>query len=253
MNARSLQPDRPDPSALTATQRRRLLACALPALVLPFAASLLYFVVLGDSPLARAAYAGTKVFTIVWPVVAVYLIERRRRPASAERLTRRWRRALPLGLVTGLVIGGAIVAAYAIPALGDYARGFADDIGTKLADLGVHTRGEYLAFCAFLAIAHSLIEEYYWRWYAFGALARVWPFGVSAAVASLAFAGHHYVVLGCYFNWVGAFVFGSFVGVGGALWCWMYRRQGTLAGAWLSHALVDAAIFTVGYRILFPQ
>ena len=238
-----------NPPVLPARARRRLLACVLPALVLPFAASLLYFVVLGESPLARAAYGATKVFTIVWPLVAVYLIEKR--PRATSRPKRSAWSALPLGLLTGLAIGGVIVLAYRVPALNAYARGFAGDIRGKLSDLGVHTRSGYLAFCAFLAIAHSLIEEYYWRWYAFGSLARVWPLGVSIAVASLAFAGHHYVVLGCYFNLVGALVFGTFVGVGGALWCWMFHRQGTLAGAWLSHALVDAAIFVVGYDILF--
>jgi len=231
-------------------ERRRLLACVLPALVIPFAASLLYFVVMGDSPLARYAYAGAKAFTIAWPVIAVFLIERRPRSADHLPSSRHWR-ALPLGLVTGLAIGGIILIAYRVPALRTYADGFADDIRGKLADLGVRTRAGYVAFCLFLAIAHSLIEEYYWRWYAFGSLARVWPVGVSIAVASFAFAGHHYVVLGCYFSLAGALIFGTMVGVGGALWCWMLHRQRALAGAWLSHALVDAAIFIVGYEILF--
>ena len=50
---------------------------------------------------------------------------------------------------------------------------------------------------------------------------------------------------------MGAFVFGTGVGIGGALWCWLYRRQRTLAGAWVSHAIVDVAIFCVGYSLVF--
>jgi membrane protease YdiL (CAAX protease family) len=237
----------PGNAASEGAARRRLLACVLPALFLPFVASVFYFVLLENSPVTRVAYALTKLFTIAWPLIAVFLIERR--PRTANRGDR-WR-ALPLGLLTGVIIGGAILLAYHVPALHAYARGFAGDIRGKLADLGVHTRGQYFAFCAFLAVIHSLIEEYYWRWYVFGSLARVWPLGISSAVASLAFAGHHYVVLGCYFDFTGAFVFGSAVGVGGALWCWMFQRQRTLAGTWLSHGLVDAAIFLVGYDLIF--
>jgi len=244
------QTARPVDPELSVAARRTLLACVLPALVIPFAASVLYFVVLGDSPVARLAYAAAKVFTIAWPLIAVYLVERRPRPAPALDRGRHVR-ALPLGLLTGAIIGGAILLAYRVPSLHAYAVGFAPEIRAKLSDLGIETRAAYLAFCAFLALAHSLIEEFYWRWYAFGSLVRVWPFGISLAIASLAFAGHHYVVLGCYFNFVGALIFGTCVGVGGALWSAMFHRERTLAGVWLSHALVDAAIFTVGYDIVY--
>lgn len=232
-----------------ARTRRAILACVVPAMCIPFLASCVYFWWMGAHPAARAAYGLTKVFTVVWPFVAVLAIERRPDALKPDRRT--WLRSIPLGLLTGAVIGGAILAAYRLPALNDYASGFAEDIRSKLADLGVVSRWHYVAFCAFLAIAHSLIEEFYWRWYVFGSLARVWPVGLSVFLASLAFAGHHYVVLGCYFSATGSFAFGTAVGIGGAIWCWMYRRQRTIVGTWVSHAMVDAAIFIVGYDILF--
>jgi len=41
------------------------------------------------------------------------------------------------------------------------------------------------------------------------------------------------------------------VAVGGLVWSWQYERQNSIAGAWLSHLLVDAAIMYIGYGLLF--
>ncbi|MHC4445001.1 MAG: CPBP family glutamic-type intramembrane protease [Planctomycetota bacterium] len=234
----------------TPVDRRLILACVLPGLVLPFFASLVYFVFWAGSTGAMIIYAATKLFTVVWPVLFIFLVLgyrfQRRKINWSKHLS-----ALPLGAVTGLLIGGVIVGAYSFTPLGGYVEGFADEIGVKVADMGISGPVGYVLFCTFLAGLHSLIEEFYWRWFIFGRLAEVWPVWLAYFLGSLGFAGHHYVVLGCYFSPMGAFAFGTLVGVGGALWCWMLRRQGTLAGCWLSHALVDAAVFYVGYRIVF--
>ena len=37
---------------------------------------------------------------------------------------------------------------------------------------------------------------------------------------------------------------------GGAIWAWMYEKTGSLYGPWVNHALVDTAIFIVGYDLL---
>jgi membrane protease YdiL (CAAX protease family) len=40
------------------------------------------------------------------------------------------------------------------------------------------------------------------------------------------------------------------VAAGGVIWAVLYRRYGTLLGPWLSHALVDAAIFAIAYQMV---
>jgi len=219
-------------------------------MLLPLTASWIYFVLLPGTTVGSAVYAGTKLFTLVWPLIAVVIIEGRRiRPRLAD-----WRthlRAIPLGLVSGVVLGGAILTAYGATPLGDYTLGFSDKVRDQVTKMGI--LDHYVVFGAALAVGHSLIEEYYWRWYVFGRLTRVVSAPIAYILGSLAFAAHHFVVLSCYFSFWGTIVFGIGVAVGGAVWSFQYQRQRTLVGSWMSHLLVDAAIFWIGYRLVFRK
>jgi len=230
--------------------RRRTLACVVPAMVLPCAASLVYYVLLAGSTLAMVIYAATKVFTVVWPVIVTFTVEGFRFARGGVQ----WRKhlaALPLGIASGVFIGSVIIGGYSLEPIGDYAHRFSDDVTTKVAETGIAEPSSYVVFCIFMAGLHSLIEEFFWRWYVFGRLMKVVGRGTAYLTASFAFAAHHYVVLGCYFSTVGTLIFGTCVALGGALWCWLYERQSTLVGSWISHALADAAIFYVGYQLIF--
>jgi membrane protease YdiL (CAAX protease family) len=105
---------------------------------------------------------------------------------------------------------------------------------------------------AFLSLIHSGLEEYYWRWFVFGRLQRLIRPGRAIAVSALSFMLHHVLLLAVYFGWTSpaTWLFSAAVAVGGAYWAWLYRRSGSLYGAWLSHLLIDAAIFTVGYDLV---
>ncbi len=219
-------------------------------MILPFCGSLFYFVILKESKVAQGLYASVKVFTVVWPLVAIYWIKVRRNHAS-DRPTGRHVKALPLGALSGVVIGGLIIALFNITPARDYVMQMAPRLRERLEFFGIHSFGTYMAWCVFLAGLHSLIEEFFWRWFVFETLLTVTSQPVAYGLAAFSFALHHYVLCWQYVSPVGAIVFGTGVGVGGLIWCWMVSRQRTLAGAWLSHALVDAAIFVVGYQMLF--
>ncbi len=225
----------------------KILVCVIPAMVLPSAGALLYFVFLPGRQYATIAYGLTKLFTVVWPWYATLVVIKHRGVIKPRQRLR----SLPLGLLTGASIGGAVLIAYAFTPVGAYAQEFTEVVRGRLTVMGVGAPHTYIVYCMFLAVIHSLIEEVYWRWFVFSQLTRCFPAWVCYVAASLAFSGHHYVALGCYFSAKGAFIFGTFVGVGGAIWCWLLRRQGTVLGAWLSHAIVDMAIFAVGYDLLF--
>ena len=106
----------------------------------------------------------------------------------------------------------------------------------------------------FLAGVHSLMEEYYWRWFVFRELKGLLAPGAAIALSSLAFMAHHVIILWIYLpgRFLTAVVpFSLCVALGGAAWAWLYERSGTLYTPWLSHLLVDVAILAVGYEMVF--
>src|SRR5439155_785789 len=83
------------------------------------------------------------------------------------------------------------------------------------------------------------------------------PLGAAAALSALAFTAHHVVVLAVYFPGPTEFLtvvlpFALCVGVGGAVWAWLYDRAQSLYAPWLSHLIIDAAILVVGYDLVAP-
>jgi membrane protease YdiL (CAAX protease family) len=133
----------------------------------------------------------------------------------------------------------------------------AGEVRQKVLGLGIDGVGKYVAMAMFYALAHSLLEEYYWRWFVFGQLRERMAVGWAILVSSVSFMAHHVLVLSLYFGWLSAatVLFSLAVAVGGAFWAWLYQRCGSLYPPWLSHALVDLAIFVVGFdmvRELFP-
>lgn len=216
-----------------------------PAMVLPFAGALVYFVVLDGSRLAGVVYGGIKLFTLVFPLLVVARTGWPDRDLGGRA---RHGRSLPLGLASGLGIAAVIVTAFVWTPAGELVRAHADRIQAKVEGLGV--AGWYPAFAVLMTLLHSLLEEYYWRWFVYGRLRLVAAPVVAHLLAGLAFALHHYVILQAYVGFVPMLVFGTFVGVGGVIWSYQYNRYGSLLGAWLSHALVDAALFAIGYHIL---
>jgi hypothetical protein len=126
-------------------------------------------------------------------------------------------------------------------------------VRTYLEEFHLNTPARYLLLAAFMSVVHSLLEEYYWRWFVFGGLRRCLPGSVAIVVSSLAFMAHHVIILVSYFpgNLPMALVFSLGVAVGGAVWAWLYGRYQSLYAPWMSHLLIDAAIMAVGYDIAF--
>jgi len=231
------------------TTRRGDLGAVLFGLLFPALGTWLYFVVLEDCPTVtqRVAYAAEKVIQFGFPVVWVFLV-RRRRPSWPARP---WR-GVGAGLVFGLTVAGAMLLlfyAWLVPAgLLDAA---AVQIEKKLAAFALTTLGRYVLFGALYSLVHSLLEEYYWRWFVFGELRRLIRPGPAIALSSLGFMAHHVLVLGLFFGPLApaTWCFSLGVALGGAFWAWLYHRSDSLLGPWLSHLLVDVGIFAVGCQL----
>ncbi len=219
----------------------------VPAMTLPFLAALIYFVLWSDRPAARAIYLGTKVFTVLWPIVAVGFLLGEALPRPSADL-RAHARAVPAGLLLGVGIVALMLVVLRTP-VGDVAFASAGRIRAKALQLGV--LDHYVPFAIVLSVVHSLIEEYYWRWFVYGRLRSALAAAPAHLLAGASFAAHHVVLTTQYLPFAWGLVLGSLVGVGGIAWSLLYQRQRTLAGAWASHMLVDLGIMAIGFRILF--
>ena len=231
-----------------ANARRLALAVAV---TLPTILTWLYFIELADEPTTtqRAVYAIGKVVQFALPAVFVALVLRR--PVRRNGLNRR---GLNEGLVSGLVsCAGAIALLWLLerqnPAL---VAALGAQIAAKVDGFGIATLPRYLAVGVFYSAVHSALEEFYWRWFVYGQLRRFLRARPAIWLAALAFMAHHVVLVGFYtgWGWSASLPLVLAVAVGGAYWAWLYERSGSLLGPWISHLLVDAAIFGIGWYLI---
>jgi membrane protease YdiL (CAAX protease family) len=229
-------------------------------LVFPSVMTWLYLVVLGspgDAPTdagwaVRVAFGTGKCVQFGFPLLYVAVFERARlRPALPT-----WK-GLGFGLGFGVLVALAMLALY-FGWLGSSAafESAPHKAYRLVADMHCATPGRYLLLATFITVPHSLLEEYYWRWFVFGWLRRYMPLGLAIAVSALGFMAHHTILLGEYFPggfWTVAVPLSAGVAVGGAVWAWVYARTGSLYAPWLSHLLVDAALMPIGWTMLSPR
>jgi len=225
------------------------------ALVLPTFVTLAYFVWAESfAPhVQQATYLIAKIIQFGFPVFWVCWICRQRlqlRPTSSQGIV--------VGVVFGLVVAVAMFALYqGWLKSSDLLANAMEDIHQKVTGMELNRPWKFVALGVFYSLIHSLLEEYYWRWFVFGQLRELVRFWPAVVISSLGFMAHHVIVVGEYVGgaylgmasqetWIISFS----IAIGGACWAWLYHRSGSLVGPWLSHLLVDTAIFAIGYDIV---
>jgi membrane protease YdiL (CAAX protease family) len=149
----------------------------------------------------------------------------------------------------GLAIAAAIFLAYAIAShLGAM---HPEKIADSAARTGLNHLSVYLAGALYWITFNSLMEEYIWRWFVFRKFDVLLGGKPAVVAAALAFTAHHVIVLAAQFPWPIAVLGSLGVFLGGAIWSWLYLRYRSVWPCYLSHAIADAAIFVIGYRLIF--
>jgi membrane protease YdiL (CAAX protease family) len=223
------------------------------AMLFPTLLTYIYFVLLNGSPggAQKAAYGVGKIIQFALPVLVAVICKESWRVRKFS-----WNGVIE-GTAFGVVVYIAMLAMYffvlSIPA-GPLAEGsFAQrEIHARISGFGFTNAGLYLLLGLFYSVIHSGLEEYYWRWFVFGRLSKYISWKTACIIAAIGFMSHHVIILGTYFGygsihcWLGSLG----VAVGGAYWSWLYRRSDSIWGAWISHGIIDAAIFTVGFFLV---
>ena len=222
----------------------------LVAMTLPSLVTWTYFVLLASHAewSQQLAYSAGKTLQFGLPLFWIGFVCRQRLAWPEPSL-----RGQTLGLAFGLVIGALMWLLYhqLLAPLGVLDTA-AENIRTKVSQVGITTRGQFVALAVFYSVLHALLEEYYWRWFVFGRLRRLLPSASAIGLSSVAFMAHHVLVLGTFFGATSAWtwLFSLAVAVGGAFWAWLYERSGSLYAPWFSHLILDAAIFWIGYDLV---
>jgi membrane protease YdiL (CAAX protease family) len=225
------------------------LAAITVAFVLPSIITWLYFFQAAGAAkgVQLAVFSVVKTVQFVLPIAWVMLVQKKRiclRPPGGQGVL--------FGLAFGAVVAGAMAALYfGVLKDSELLAAALPEIRAKIAGFGIDSAWKYAALGVFYSLVHSFMEEYYWRWFVFGQLRSWMPIGAAATISGLGFMAHHVLVLGKYFGFdnPATYLLSSCIAVGGAVWAWLYHRTGSLLGPWVSHLLVDAAIFAIGYDL----
>ncbi len=237
----------------------RRLAAILFAIVFPSIVTLVYFVWLDKFPPStkQIAYGIGKTIQFGFPIAFAWVFHRgflRREQSARENRAGPSNRDYIIGACFGALVVTAMMSIYFLfLADSEFAAGLLEKVKQKTFDSGIDSPLKCLVVGIFYALVHSFLEEYYFRWFVFGQLKTFVPVPIASLISSLGFMAHHVILLAVFFeSWTSPLVwlFSAAICIGGTFWAWLYQRSGSLKAPWLSHLVVDAGIFTLGYLMI---
>ncbi|MDO5579591.1 MAG: CPBP family intramembrane metalloprotease [Planctomycetia bacterium] len=223
------------------------------ALFFPLFLTWIYFVQGEGNPVfQKGAYFLGKLIQFSSPLIWTIGI------LKAPWILRRFsRKGVLSGALFGLVVGSIMIFLFHHfkdhPQFESQFSSLNTSLHSRFGSLGFTSPFPFLMLGLFYSVIHSGLEEYYWRWFTFREIKKLISWIPALLIASLGFTFHHILVLGAFFGYRSFFCWLSCFGVfcGGVFWCWLYRRSDSIWGCWIGHGLIDAAIFVIGYQILF--
>lgn len=192
--------------------------------------------------LGKGLFFLAKAWILTFPVAWRVAVDRQKLSWSPAR-----HGGLGAGVALGVGISILIVGGYFL-----VGRSLIDPERLReiVGGIGLDSPGIYLAGAAYWILVNSVLEEYVWRWFVVSKLQDLCRAQVAVVLSALAFTVHHFVAMRAYFG--GAMVTMASLGIfiGGAAWSWCYVRYRSIWSGYVSHAIVDIAVFGLGYHIL---
>ncbi len=219
-------------------------------MILPFAASFFYFIIMAGTPGAKIIYSLTKAFMLF---MAFFVYTRHFGFGLNE--VKAWPQYFTAknassGLIYGIVMGGSILLVHEL-----YFAPIISPMAFKVREqclaFGIGTPLKYLVMALAISFVNSLFEEIFWRWMLIDTLAPYHGKTAAVIIAAAGFSLHHFVVVYRYFGVAISAIFGTAVMMAGLIWGIMYLRSSSIVSAWISHIIADLFILYIGYRMAF--
>jgi len=159
------------------------------------------------------------------------------------------RKGLEMGTATGLIMSIIIILTWIA---------FEDSINLEemidtLNSKGLSNVNLYVMGMIYWIFINSLLEEYVFRWF-ITTKASVLFGNDSYAIffSALMFTLHHSLALHFFgFIWWQTIIASFGLLSAAAIWSWLYLQYRSIWVCWLSHAICDVVVFSIGYQILF--
>ena len=197
-----------------------------------------------DIAAGKMAVAVLRLWIVLMPVLWLKFVDREKASWSPPKLG-----GFGPAIALGVAISVSIFAAFAIAS--HFGAIHPDIVAGRAARTGLNHQGSFIMGAIYWITLNSLAEEYVWRWFVFRKFEILIGGRLAVIAAALAFTAHHVIVLAAQFNWPITILGSLGVFTGGAIWSGLYLRYRSIWPGYVSHAIVDAAIFTIGYRLIF--
>ena len=191
-----------------------------------------------DTVVGKGVFMLSKVWLFALPIVWYKFVDKAKLSTSPVR-----KGGLVFGLLSGVGISIAITAAY-LTMGGVFIKD--GQLSSKMAEIGLGRPLVYLGGAVYWICVNSVLEEYVWRWFVTMQCKRLVKPLAAVVVSAVCFTLHHAIALSTFMPGAGAAVCSAGIFIGGALWSWMYVRYGSVWPGYVSHAIVDIAVFGIG-------
>ena len=199
--------------------------------------------VVAPGPVGNTAFALCKIWILTLPALWWLWVERGR-PSWSPPV----QGGLVAGAGLGLILATVIVAAFWLIGV---SRIDPELLRTATEGMGLATPLAYLGGALYWIFVNSVLEEYVFRWFVFRQCERLMPGPAAVTAAAAVFTAHHIIALNAYLDPLLTTLASVGIFIGGATWSWCYLRYRSIWPGWISHAIVDVAVFGIGWWIIF--
>ena len=199
---------------------------------------------LSDKGAAVFAWSASKAWLWLAPLVWMRI---EKEPWSWSPIRRGGLRA---AVWTGICMSLAVITSYLwlglSPLHQQHLRGMLGSFGLLQSD-------KYILAAVYWSLCNSLAEEIVFRWFLYRQCSRLLPHPYASMASAALFTVHHTLALNAYLPPWQNLLASSGVFLAALIWTWLYRRYHSIWIPYLSHIIADAAIFSVGWHVVFSQ